>query len=71
MKHALEALGVSVLTQVPGVSVSDAKPRRGRSSESGQVVVLLVAFVPVLLGAAAMVLDVGSWYRADRAAQAT
>jgi hypothetical protein len=35
------------------------------------VVVLLVAFVPVLLGAAAMVLDVGSWYRADRAAQAT
>ncbi|HWB57805.1 MAG TPA: pilus assembly protein TadG-related protein [Gaiellaceae bacterium] len=70
MKHALEALGVSVLTQVPGVSVSDAKPRRGRSSESGQVVVLLVAFVPVLLGAAAMVLDVGSWYRADRAAQA-
>lgn len=40
-------------------------------SESGQVVVLMAAFLTVLVGAGAMVLDVGSWYRADRAAQAT
>jgi hypothetical protein len=39
-------------------------------SERGQVVVLMTAFLPVLLGGAAMVLDVGSWYRADKAAQA-
>lgn len=40
-------------------------------SESGQVIVLMAAFLTVLIGAAALVLDVGSWYRADRAAQAT
>jgi Putative Flp pilus-assembly TadE/G-like len=39
-------------------------------SERGQAIVLMAAFLPVLLGAAALVLDVGSWYRADRAAQA-
>jgi hypothetical protein len=40
-------------------------------SESGQVAVIMAAFLAVMVGAAAMVLDVGSWYRADRAAQAT
>ena len=39
-------------------------------SERGQVIVLMAAFLPVMIGAAAMVLDVGSWYRADKAAQA-
>jgi len=39
-------------------------------SESGQVAVIMAAFLAVMVGAAAMVLDVGSWYRADRAAQA-
>lgn len=39
-------------------------------SERGQAIVMMVAFLPVLLGAAALVLDVGSWYRADKAAQA-
>jgi Flp pilus assembly protein TadG len=37
----------------------------------GQVVVLMAVFMVVILGAAGVVLDVGSWYRADRAAQAT
>jgi Putative Flp pilus-assembly TadE/G-like len=39
-------------------------------SERGQVVILVTAFLPMLIGGAAMVLDVGSWYRADKAAQA-
>jgi hypothetical protein len=37
----------------------------------GQAYVLTVLFLVVLLGMAAAVLDVGSWYRADRALQAT
>ena len=44
---------------------------RRRRSESGQVVVLAIVFLFVCLGAAGLVLDVGSWYRQDRAAQAT
>lgn len=39
-------------------------------SEQGQSAVLAVVFLTVLLGMAAMVIDFGSWYRADRAAQA-
>jgi Putative Flp pilus-assembly TadE/G-like len=42
-----------------------------RSDERGQVTVLLAVFLAVLAGAAAMATDVGSWYRADKAAQAT
>lgn len=41
------------------------------SREDGQTLVLSVLFLTVLLGMAAVVLDVGSWYRVDRAAQAT
>ena len=37
----------------------------------GQAIVLMAVFLTVLLGAAGLVLDVGSWYRADRATQAT
>ena len=37
----------------------------------GQVLVLVAVFMTVLIGAAGLVLDVGSWYRADRATQAT
>ncbi|HEX6131425.1 MAG TPA: pilus assembly protein TadG-related protein, partial [Actinomycetota bacterium] len=40
-------------------------------SQRGQAMVLSVAFLAVLLGMGALVLDVGSWYRADRAAQTT
>lgn len=40
-------------------------------SESGQATVLTALFFVVLLGMAALVLDIGSWYRADRSAQAT
>ncbi len=43
----------------------------GPSAEQGQVTVLLALFLAVLAGAAAMATDVGSWYRADQAAQAT
>jgi len=42
-----------------------------RTHESGQVVVLLLAFLVVLLGVAAAAIDVGSWYRADRALQSS
>jgi Putative Flp pilus-assembly TadE/G-like len=40
-------------------------------NERGQTMVLSVLMLTVLLGCAALVLDVGSWYRADRAAQTT
>jgi hypothetical protein len=39
--------------------------------ESGQAIVIVVLFLAVLLGMAAAVLDVGSWFRADRRLQAT
>lgn len=42
-----------------------------RKSERGQAVVLVVLFLVALLAASAAVLDVGSWYRADRDLQAT
>jgi Flp pilus assembly protein TadG len=40
-------------------------------SERGQSTVLTLVFLTVLLGMAALVLDVGSWYRTKRAAQST
>jgi Flp pilus assembly protein TadG len=40
-------------------------------STQGQATVITVVFLAVLIGMAALVLDVGSWYRAKRAAQAT
>lgn len=38
--------------------------------ENGQSTVFAVLFLTVLLGMAALVVDAGSWYRADRASQA-
>jgi Putative Flp pilus-assembly TadE/G-like len=40
-------------------------------NEDAQATVLTLVFLVVLLGMAALVLDLGSWYRADRAAQST
>jgi Flp pilus assembly protein TadG len=40
-------------------------------NQKGQATVLTLVFLTVLLGMAALVLDVGSWYRADRATQST
>jgi Flp pilus assembly protein TadG len=40
-------------------------------SDRGQATILTLVFLVVLLGMAALVLDVGSWYRADRATQST
>ncbi len=40
------------------------------SHQHGQATVFAVLFLTVLLGMTSLVLDVGSWYRADRAAQA-
>ena len=40
-------------------------------NERGQAMVLTVIFLVVLLGMCALVLDVGSWYRADRDTQST
>jgi hypothetical protein len=42
-----------------------------RRDQRGQSAVYVVVFLTVLLGMAATVLDVGSWYREHRAAQAT
>jgi Flp pilus assembly protein TadG len=40
-------------------------------NESGQAVLITVFFLSVLIGATALTLDVGSWYREQRNAQAT
>ena len=40
-------------------------------SESGQAIVVMVLFLVVLIGGAAVALDVGSWYREHRQAQLT
>src|SRR6476619_1999464 len=42
-----------------------------RNNERGQSMVLTVVFMVVLLGFAALVIDVGSWYRAHRSVQST
>lgn len=42
-----------------------------RSDNRGQTTVLTLVFMMVLLGMAALVLDMGSWYRSDRALQQT
>ena len=42
-----------------------------KNHERGQSMVITVVFMVVLLGFAALVIDVGSWYRAHRSAQAT
>ena len=42
-----------------------------RRHDCGQAAVVTVLFLVVLLGMAAAVLDVGSWYREDRKLQAT
>jgi len=42
-----------------------------RNHQKGQTTVLTLVFLTVLLGMGALVLDLGSWYRADRAAQST
>jgi secretion/DNA translocation related TadE-like protein len=41
------------------------------NNERGQATVLTLIFLVVLLGMAALVLDIGSWYRADRHTQST
>jgi Flp pilus assembly protein TadG len=45
--------------------------RRRLASESGQALLVTILFLGVLLGAVALTLDVGSWYRQQRQAQAT
>ena len=40
-------------------------------SESGQVMVLTALFMVVMVGMTAFVVDVGSWFRAQRATQST
>ena len=39
-------------------------------SQRGQATVLTLVFITALIGMAALVLDVGSWFRAQRATQA-
>jgi hypothetical protein len=42
-----------------------------KNNERGQSMAITVVFMVVLLGFAALVIDVGSWYRAHRSAQST
>jgi len=57
---------------MPPLQAHCSTPRSSsRARESGQVVVLLLTFLVVLLGIAAAAIDVGSWYRADRALQSS
>src|SRR5262245_56913287 len=42
-----------------------------KNNERGQSMLITVVFMVVLLGFAALVIDVGSWYRAHRSAQST
>ena len=49
----------------------NAPANNTQSGQSGQATVLTLIFLVVLLGMAALVLDVGSWYRADRDVQST
>ena len=44
---------------------------RRRNDERGQTFVLTVIFMAMLLGMAALVLDVGSWFREKRQLQST
>lgn len=44
--------------------------RRAKTDQRGQALVFIVVAMTVLLGMAALVLDVGSWFRADRHLQA-
>lgn len=41
------------------------------TNERGQATVLMAVFLTALLGMAALVLDLGAWFRADRATQST
>ena len=40
-------------------------------NQKGQSMVVSIVFLTVLMGMSALVIDVGSWYRAHRAAQST
>src|SRR3954470_7498235 len=55
------------------VDTTNARAKRATSrwrEESGQAVVLSAVWIVVLLGMAGLVIDVGSWYRAQRNLQA-
>ena len=45
--------------------------RRLRTDERGQAILVTVLFMTVLIGAVAITVDVGAWYREQRQAQAT
>jgi uncharacterized membrane protein len=51
--------------------MSHAHRRRDRRAERGQSLVMITIFMMSLLGACALAIDVGSWYQAKRAAQAS
>ncbi len=52
-------------------TASRAARRPALRDERGQAAVLALVFLTALLGMAALVLDIGAWYRADRDVQAT
>ena len=65
MKYPLDPVRANARVAMPSAALL------GEERERGQVAVIMAVFLAVLVGAAAMATDVGSWYRADRAAQAT
>lgn len=56
---------------LPLQATASAPRSAAHARESGQVAVLFLAFLVVMLAMAAAAIDVGSWYRADRALQST
>ena len=68
--YSISLLGMVVKSGQPVQHDYGACGMRTRS-DKGQATVLTLVFLVVLLGMAALVLDVGSWYRADRAVQST
>ncbi len=51
--------------------MSRSTDRRTHTDQRGQSLALITVFMVVLLGACALAIDVGSWYQARRAAQAS
>ena len=67
--YKVDLLGFVVASGQPQVRDNGACGMNRLRRETGQAAVLSVIFMAALLGAVAMVLDVGSWFREQRATQ--
>ena len=67
--YAVDLLGIVVASGNLESEINGACGMNRLRNERGQAAVLSVVFIAALLGAIALVLDVGSWFRAQRATQ--